>query len=106
MRDGSRKVTRITEVQGIEGDNVTLQDIFMFQAVAIAETADKVEGTLKPTGMRPKFSPRLERAGFKLSGDIFGANMAEMAAGPQRKRGEKATCQSSRFKNSITLEPW
>ena len=86
LRDGSRKVTRVTEVQGIEGDNVTLQDIFMFQAVAIAETADKVEGTLKPTGMRPKFSPRLERAGFKLSADIFGANMAEMAAGQQRKR--------------------
>jgi pilus assembly protein CpaF len=65
---------------------VVLQDIFIFQAVALAETADKVEGTLKPTGMRPKFSPRLERAGFKLAGDVFGANMAEMAMGQQRKR--------------------
>ena len=86
LRDGSRKVTRVTEVQGMEGDNVVLQDIFIFQAVALAETADKVEGTLKPTGMRPKFSPRLERAGFKLAGDVFGANMAEMAMGQQRKR--------------------
>ncbi len=86
LRDGSRKVTRVTEVQGMEGDNVVLQDIFIFQAVALAETADKVEGTLKPTGMRPKFSPRLERAGFKLAGDVFGANIAEMAMGQQRKR--------------------
>jgi pilus assembly protein CpaF len=78
MRDGSRKVTRITEVQGMESDNVVLQDIFLFQAVAVSETGDKVEGALKPTGMRPKFTPRLERAGFKLSGEVFGATAASI----------------------------
>jgi pilus assembly protein CpaF len=86
LRDGSRKVTRVTEVQGIEGDTVVLQDIFVFQAVAIAEVGDKVEGTMKPTGMRPKFSPRLEQAGFKLSGEVFGATASTLLTPPQRKR--------------------
>jgi len=83
LRDGARKVTRVTEVQGLEGENVVLQDIFIFQAVAVNESG-KVEGTMKPTGMRPSFSPRLEKAGFKLSGDIFGANT--MTLEPQRRR--------------------
>jgi len=78
LRDGSRKVTRITEVQGMEGDNVVLQDIFVFQAVAVSDTPGKVEGALKPTGMRPKFTPRLERAGYKLSGEVFGATAASI----------------------------
>jgi hypothetical protein len=43
VRDGSRKVTRITEVQGVEGDNVVLQDIFIFQAVAMRDSS-KLEG--------------------------------------------------------------
>jgi pilus assembly protein CpaF len=86
LRDGSRKVTRVTEVQGIEGDTVVLQDIFVFQAVAIAEVGDRVEGTMKPTGMRPKFSPRLEQAGFKLSGEVFGATTSTLLTPPQRKR--------------------
>jgi len=85
LRDGARKVTRVTEVQGMEGDNVILQDIFIFQAVAVAENAEKVEGTMKSTGMRPRFSPKLEQAGFKLSAEVFGASAAEMVQG-QRKR--------------------
>jgi pilus assembly protein CpaF len=85
LRDGSRKVTRVTEVQGMEGDNVILQDIFIYQAVAVAENADKVEGTLKSTGMRPKFSPKLERAGFKLSAEVFGASAAEMVQGGRKR---------------------
>lgn len=71
LRDGSRKVTRITEVQGMEGDNVVLQDIFIFQAVAVSDSS-KVEGSMKPTGIRPSFSPRLEQSGFKLGGDVYG----------------------------------
>ncbi len=83
MRDGSRKITRVTEVQGMEGDTIVLQDIFIFQAVAVSESG-KVEGTIKPTGMRPSFSPKLERVGFKLTGDIFGAG-APAGAPPKRK---------------------
>ena len=85
LRDGSRKVTRVTEVQGMEGDNVVLQDIFIFQAVAVSDSS-KVEGSMKPTGMRPSFSPRLEQSGFKLSGDVYGAGTGPMMAQPGRRK--------------------
>ena len=84
LRDGSRKITRITELQGIEGENVVLQDIFLFQAAALS-VEDKVEGTLKPTGIRPSFMPKLERAGFKLSGAVFGVGTLD-PIGPQGRR--------------------
>ncbi len=85
MRDGSRKVTRVTEVQGLEGENVVLQDIFIFQAVALSDST-KVEGTTKPTGIRPSFSPRLEQAGFKLSGEVYGVGTAGLMMPPSRKK--------------------
>ncbi|MEP0805269.1 MAG: CpaF family protein [Chloroflexota bacterium] len=70
LKDGSRKVTAITEVAGMEGEIVVLTDIFKFEQTGT--TADgKVLGELKATGIRPIFSPRLEAAGFKLSGEIF-----------------------------------
>jgi pilus assembly protein CpaF len=84
LRDGARKITRVTEVQGLEGENVVLQDIFLFQAVALGDSG-KVEGTMKPTGMRPSFSPRLEKAGFKLSGDIFGATSMTLEPAARRR---------------------
>jgi pilus assembly protein CpaF len=70
LRDGSRKVTAITEVVGMEGDIVVLTDIFKFEQTGLGENG-KILGELKATGIRPIFSPRLEAAGFKLSGDIF-----------------------------------
>ncbi len=85
MRDGSRKITRITELQGLEGDNVVLQDIFLFQATALSNN-DKVEGTLKPTGIRPSFTPRLEQAGFKLSGAIFGVGTLDPISQQGRRK--------------------
>ena len=83
LRDGSRKVTRITEVQGMEGESVVLQDVFIFQAVAVSDS-NKVEGSMKPTGFRPNFSPRLEQAGFRLGGDVYGVGAA--SAPPTRKK--------------------
>ncbi len=85
LRDGSRKVTRITEVQGMEGDNVVLQDIFIFQAVAVSDIS-KVEGSMKPTGIRPSFSPRLEQAGFKLGGDVYGVGTTGPMMAQQTRR--------------------
>lgn len=70
LKDGSRKVTAITEVVGMEGDIVVLTDIFKFDATGIGPNG-KILGELRATGIRPIFSPRLEAAGFKLSGDIF-----------------------------------
>jgi pilus assembly protein CpaF len=70
LKDGSRKVTAITEVVGMEGDVVVLTDIFKFEQTGIGENG-KILGELKPTGIRPIFTPRLEAAGFKLGAEVF-----------------------------------
>lgn len=70
LRDGSRKVTAITEVVGMEGEIVVLTDIFKFEQTGVGE-GGKILGELRATGIRPLFSPRLEAAGYKLSGEIF-----------------------------------
>ena len=70
LKDGSRKVTAITEVVGMEGETVVMTDIFKFEQTSV-DTNGKIIGELKPTGIRPIFTPRLEAAGFKLSADIF-----------------------------------
>jgi pilus assembly protein CpaF len=70
LKDGSRKVTAITEVVGMEGDTVVMTDVFKFEQTGVGP-GGKIQGELKATGIRPNFSPRLEAAGFKLSGDIF-----------------------------------
>ena len=70
LKDGSRKVTQITEVVGMEGDTVVLTDIFKFEQTGVGE-GGKILGELKPTGIRPLFGPRLEASGYKLSADIF-----------------------------------
>jgi pilus assembly protein CpaF len=85
LRDGSRKVTAITEVAGMEGDTVVLSDIFKFEQSSVSKDG-KVEGHLKPTGIRPLFSPALEMAGFKLKPEIFGANIAEMLSANRRRK--------------------
>lgn len=73
LHDGSRKITHITEVQGMEGENVILQDIFLFKTDTMSEESSQVSSELMPTGMRPHFSPRLKAAGYNLSSTIFGA---------------------------------
>ena len=70
LKDGSRKVTAITEVAGMEGETIVLTDIFKFEQTGLGQEG-RVLGDLKATGIRPIFGPRLEAAGFKLSGDIF-----------------------------------
>ncbi len=71
LRDGSRKIVQITEVQGMEGDVVVLQDIFRFVERG-TDPRGKVVGEILPTGIRPKFTPRLQVAGFELPPEIFG----------------------------------
>jgi len=74
LSDGSRKMTHITELSGMEGEVVTLTDIFKFDQTGITPEG-KIIGQLHPTGMRPLFTPRLEASGFKLGGEIFGAGL-------------------------------
>ncbi len=70
LRDGSRKIVNITEVSGMEGDVITMTDIFVFEQTGIRE--GKVIGQLRPTGLRPKFMDRIEAAGIHLPPSIFG----------------------------------
>lgn len=83
LRDGSRKVTSITEVVGMEGDTVVMNEIFRFEQTGIGPDG-RVLGEVKPTGIRPMFTPRLEAAGFKLGPEVFGANLTEMISGRRR----------------------
>jgi len=71
MRDGSRKIVNVTEVQGMEGDVIVMSDIFSFEQQGIEN--GKIIGRLKPTGIRPKFYERIEAAGITLPPNIFGA---------------------------------
>ena len=69
--DGTRHVTLITEVQRMEADVVTLQNLFEFKIEGLDENR-KVVGQLRPTGLRPSFLPKLERHGLQLPDDLFG----------------------------------
>ncbi len=84
LKDGSRKITAITEVAGMEGDIIVTTDIFKFEQTGIAE-GGKILGEIKATGIRPQFSPRLEAAGFKLSSDLFGTSIADLLTNRQRR---------------------
>ena len=70
LRDGSRKITYLTEVQGMEGDIITLQDIFIYEQNGCDENG-KVIGRFKPTGIRPKFLEKLTATGINLPNEIF-----------------------------------
>jgi pilus assembly protein CpaF len=70
MRDGTRKVTAITEVSGMEGDVITMTDIFVFEQTGMEN--GKIVGRLRPTGLRPKFMDKIETAGINLPPSIFG----------------------------------
>jgi len=70
LSDGTRKITNISEVVGMEGDVVTMQDIFNFQKSGIGEKGE-VLGEFLPTGVRPRFSERLLAAGIRLPMGMF-----------------------------------
>jgi pilus assembly protein CpaF len=71
LKDGSRKIVNITEVQGMEGDVVVLQDVFAFEQTGIDERG-KIVGHLRPTGIRPKFIEQFEQNNIYLPPNIFG----------------------------------
>lgn len=73
LRDGTRRVTHITEVQGMEGDVVTLQDAFVFDYAAGVDANGRFLGKPVPTGVRPRFLDRFEDAGIKVPPGIFGS---------------------------------
>lgn len=70
MRDGTRKITTVTEVSGMEGDVITMTDIFVFEQTGTEN--GRIIGRLRPTGLRPKFMDKIEAAGIHLPPSIFG----------------------------------
>ncbi len=69
MRDGTRRVIKVTEVQGMEGENVIMQDLFEFKQTGFQ--AGRVIGMLESTGLRPKFADKFEINGIELPEGIF-----------------------------------
>jgi pilus assembly protein CpaF len=70
MRDGSRKVVSVTEIQGMEGNIITMSEIFAFEQTGVED--GRVIGRLRPTGIRPKFIKQIQAAGIMLPPAIFG----------------------------------
>jgi pilus assembly protein CpaF len=70
LKDGTRKIVNITEVQGMEGDVIVMQDVFVFEQSGVVE--GKIQGRLKPTGIRPKFVEKFETQGIHLPAGLFG----------------------------------
>jgi pilus assembly protein CpaF len=66
MKDGSRRVTHVTEVHGQEGDIITLQDVFLFDYAAGMDENGRFRGNAVPTGIRPKFMEHLHDLGIDL----------------------------------------
>ena len=83
LSDGSRRVKQITEVVGMEGNVITMQDIFTFEQLGVEEDG-RVIGRLRPTGIRPRCMDRLNAAGFEMSAEAF-------ADVPQDGRAERWT---------------
>ena len=69
LADGTRKVVQISEVQGMEGDTIVMQDIFQFVQTTVEN--GKVQGYFTPTGVRPKFYDKLESAGLYIQPSTF-----------------------------------
>ena len=68
--DGTRRITHITEVVGMEQDVITLQDVFLFERTGTSD-AGKITGRFRATGIRPKFYERLKTSGITLSPQLF-----------------------------------
>jgi pilus assembly protein CpaF len=83
LKDGTRKVTAITEVAGLEGDTIILTDIFKFAQTGVSADG-KVQGQLKPTGIRPAFSFKLEAVGIKLGAEIYGVGRSDVLSSGRR----------------------
>ena len=73
MRDGTRKIVEVTEIQGMEGEVVVTQEVFKFESAGVKD--GMVLGKLKPTGIRPKFMEKIEAANIFLPPQIFGVDM-------------------------------
>jgi len=75
LSDGTRKVTNLAEITGMESDVITMQDIFTFKKMGIGKD-NEVLGSFEPTGIRPKFSERLLASGIRLPMEMFNSGVS------------------------------
>jgi pilus assembly protein CpaF len=85
MSDGSRKVTNISEIVGMEGDVITMQDIFVFERQGVGDDGE-VLGRFRSTGIRPRFSDRLKAYGINLGELLFADTSAAQREAPNGLR--------------------
>jgi pilus assembly protein CpaF len=70
LSDGTRKVTGVSEITGMEGEVISMQDIFVFDRTGLGQNG-KVQGRFRSTGIRPRCSERLAQSGIKLPAEMF-----------------------------------
>lgn len=88
LRDGSRRITHISEVAGMEGEIITLQDVFLYDFGAGVDEEGRFQGELKPTGVRPKFTEKLADNGIRLGPEVFAPVAPQQPPpGPRQARG-------------------
>ena len=87
LLDGTRKVVSVAEVQGMEGDVIVMQDIFVFKQTGVLD--GRVQGGFTATGVRPSFMDKLGAMGIELAPDTFSPVSAD------RRRGAKPGSQGS-----------
>lgn len=85
LKDGTRRITHITEVVGMEGEIITLQDVFKFDYSAGLDDQGRYKGDLKPTGVRPKFTEKLADHGIKLGPEVFAPDAVKIAQSQQKR---------------------
>jgi pilus assembly protein CpaF len=71
MKDGVRRITHVTEIVGMEGDIITLQDLFLFDYGAGIDEEGKFRGQLQATGLRPRFVERMAEQGISIPVEVF-----------------------------------
>jgi pilus assembly protein CpaF len=78
LRDGSRRVTHVVEVEGMEGDIITLTELFLFDYAAGMDADGRFLGDLRPTGLRPKFTERLGHLGITIPAQVLGVDTQDV----------------------------
>lgn len=85
LEDGSRRVTSVTEVVGMEGDTIVLNEIFKHSPSQQPEDgAERGQAKIVPTGIRPMFEPKLKKAGFNFPPKLFGAEVITLNTSRRR----------------------
>ena len=80
MKDGSRRITHVTEIVGMEGDVITLQDLFLFDYSAGIDEEGHFLGNLRSTGLRPRFVEKLQERGISIPIELFAPTTGGRAA--------------------------